>query len=257
MTFVNDPDRDAWNTIRGFVYQVDLTVQRWITLGDGQILQLEHGEDIDIVAAALSTGEEERRIVEQVKSLQRSVTLRSGATIEAARNFALHRERNPRLNVLFRFVTNATAGREQKVSFSGPKNGIGVWSRLHENGTGGDKRIEIANALRAFYRSSKKKPKAVRDDAWAALRRLVDDASDDDWLAFLMSFESSTGNVRPAAMEGAIQRDLIARGLSRDAAEAAEHHRRLFVFVIRLSSNRGDKLLTAKDLPGGWCAGSA
>lgn len=249
MTFVRDPQRDAWKTIRGFVYQVDLTVLRWLSLGDRQILQLEHGEDIDIVAAALSAGEEEQRILEQVKSLQKSVTLRSRATIEAVGNFALHRERNPSLNLLFRFVTNAIAGREQKESFPGARNGIGVWSRLHDEGTSDEGRAEIANALRVFYRTSNKKPKDVPDDAWAALRRLVEDSSDEDWLDFLMSFEWSTGNVRPFAMEEVIQRDLVARALSRDAAEAAEHHRRLFVFVIRLLTTRGEKCVAAEQLP--------
>jgi hypothetical protein len=35
-------DRDAWPTIRGFVYQVDLTIQRWLSLSDNEYLELFH-----------------------------------------------------------------------------------------------------------------------------------------------------------------------------------------------------------------------
>jgi len=39
-------DRDAWATIRGYVYQVDVTIDRWLDLQPGQELELERGEDI-------------------------------------------------------------------------------------------------------------------------------------------------------------------------------------------------------------------
>jgi KaiC/GvpD/RAD55 family RecA-like ATPase len=249
VAFVYDPQRDAFKTIRGFVYQADLTVRRWISLPADHVLQLERGEDIDIVATAISSGEEMQRIVEQVKSRQKSVTLRSRATIEAVGNFALHRERNPNLKLLFRFATNAVAGREKKMPFPGARSGIAAWSRLHDQAINNDERSAIANALRVFYRASKKKPKDVPADAWAALHRVVDKASEEEWLDFLMSFEWSTGNTQPSAMEEVIQRDLVALGFSRDAAEAAEHQRRLFAYVVRLLTQQGEKRLTAADLP--------
>jgi hypothetical protein len=46
-------DRDAYATIRGYVYQVDLSLLRWLDLEDGQQLELERGEDIDLVSRAL------------------------------------------------------------------------------------------------------------------------------------------------------------------------------------------------------------
>ena len=42
--------RDAWATIRGYIYQFDTTVLRWLNLEDGQYLEPERGEDIDRVA---------------------------------------------------------------------------------------------------------------------------------------------------------------------------------------------------------------
>ncbi len=43
------PARDASPTIAGFVYQVTVTIQRWLTLSDNEHLEPEAGEDIDIV----------------------------------------------------------------------------------------------------------------------------------------------------------------------------------------------------------------
>ena len=36
--FVSLRDRDATNAIRGYVYQVDLTIERWLGLKPGQTL---------------------------------------------------------------------------------------------------------------------------------------------------------------------------------------------------------------------------
>src|ERR1017187_9160160 len=72
-------DRDAWAAIRGYVYQVDTTIIRWLNLGSGETLELECGEDIDLIAPAIIDGKEEAvRTLEQIKCLDRSLTLRSG-----------------------------------------------------------------------------------------------------------------------------------------------------------------------------------
>ena len=47
--FTTMRNRDAWATIRGYVYQVELTIDRWLTLQPEQVLELERGEDIDTV----------------------------------------------------------------------------------------------------------------------------------------------------------------------------------------------------------------
>jgi hypothetical protein len=39
--------RDATVTIRGYVYQVNVTLLRWIALRPGEALGLEAGEDIE------------------------------------------------------------------------------------------------------------------------------------------------------------------------------------------------------------------
>lgn len=222
--FEHDPNRDASKTIRGFVYQADLTVQQWISLSPGEILLLEQGEDIDRVAAAVLAGEP-HRIVEQVKSLERRVTLRSKATLEAVANFALHRDRNPGVRLRFRFITNAMIGKEQKVTFRGARKGIAAWSRLHETNLSKDERSALATTLRDFYRGLHQ-PKRFPNDAWTALHTLLQNASEGEWLDFLTGFEWTTGNVAPEMLPAQIRSDLVARGISADGVQAiAEPHR--------------------------------
>ena len=53
-TFTEIANRDAWSTLRGFVYQVDLTILWWMELTENQVLELvKKGEDIDIVNNSL------------------------------------------------------------------------------------------------------------------------------------------------------------------------------------------------------------
>jgi hypothetical protein len=63
--FVRDPLRDAKASIRGYVYQVDMSILGWLTLGEGEILELECGEDIDIIQGEIAKGRS--RILEQIK----------------------------------------------------------------------------------------------------------------------------------------------------------------------------------------------
>ena len=59
--------RDASAAIAGYVYQVNVTVQRWLNLGANEHLELEAGEDIDIVRRARADDiSEAERDVEQV-----------------------------------------------------------------------------------------------------------------------------------------------------------------------------------------------
>lgn len=76
-------DQDAWATLRGFRYQVDLSILRWLALQTGQYLELERGEDIDLVGQALTSHSDQEfaRILEQVKVRTNSLTLRSSSAL--------------------------------------------------------------------------------------------------------------------------------------------------------------------------------
>ena len=99
-------NRDAWFVIRGYKYQIDLSILRWLALNDGQSLVLEFGEDIDIVNNALTSMID--RELEQIKHLDTPVTLRTPASKTALANAVSHFVENPGQELLFRFCTNAS-----------------------------------------------------------------------------------------------------------------------------------------------------
>lgn len=73
-------NRDAWATIRGYVYQVDLTLEHWIHLNENEVLELERGEDIDVVEVMSGVS---GRTLNQVKHREKKLTLRSSEAQEA------------------------------------------------------------------------------------------------------------------------------------------------------------------------------
>ena len=82
--------RDARASIRGYVYQIDLTIERWLALDENEVLELECGEDIDIVSRAIQASDETERdrLLNQVKSRERRISLRSPEAIEALASFS-------------------------------------------------------------------------------------------------------------------------------------------------------------------------
>ena len=105
--FTTSRNRDAWFVIRGFKYQIDLTILRWIELKDGQFFELEVGEDIDTVARCIdASSQDTQRLLEQVKHRNKRITLRSEEALTAIANSLEHRQANPGLGIVFRMVTN-------------------------------------------------------------------------------------------------------------------------------------------------------
>ena len=60
--FVPGRAQDAAPTVRGFVYQTDVTILRWLELADDESLELECGEDIDLVAQREGSTDEAERL---------------------------------------------------------------------------------------------------------------------------------------------------------------------------------------------------
>lgn len=117
--FVAIPGRDASAAIRGFAYQVDTTVLRWLDLGDGETLELECGEDIDLIGRAVEANPqggpppETVRVLEQVKNRTAALTLRSSEARAVLAQFYEHRTANPALRLVLRFTTTARLGPER------------------------------------------------------------------------------------------------------------------------------------------------
>lgn len=124
------PRRDAYATIRGFVYQVDQTLQKWLTLGEDQTIELECGEDVDTISRTFQV---EERLLSQVKGSMRAVSLKSPEALASIANFVAHRKQNPQLTIYFEYITTASVAKERPQIFSHGYAGITVWNGLNRS----------------------------------------------------------------------------------------------------------------------------
>jgi tetratricopeptide (TPR) repeat protein len=120
---VVDPQRQAKDALRGYIFQVLRSVAVWLDLGDREELYLEGAEDLDRV-----TGQD--ALVEQVKDTAGSgnITLRTVSVIEAINNYWNHRDRNPDHRVSFRYLTTSGIGTEQGQPFGPGQAGLSLWA---------------------------------------------------------------------------------------------------------------------------------
>ena len=117
-----NPRRDAWSAIRGFYYQIQLTVQRWLELSAADELFCERGEDNEVIRAALGGAPTPEQILEQVK-VRDAVSLRSVEIVTALIRYFEARQAGAR-PTLFRFITTARAAKEQGAAFPRDLEGL-------------------------------------------------------------------------------------------------------------------------------------
>lgn len=170
--FVALRDRDAWGIIRGYVYQVDLTIERWLNLQDGCVLELERGEDIDLVAQAIGTeNEEERqRLLEQVKHRDQNITLRSSSAIEALANAVVHRQTNPDLILIFRYTSNAAIGRERPSFLPQGEAAIAAWEQIRIGSYSADAQSVALAGIRRHLLAAQQ-PVGFPQEEWVVMQR--------------------------------------------------------------------------------------
>ena len=151
--FVSDPRRDAWKAIKGFYYQVQLTILRWLELQSGELLYCESGEDIDHIRAVVEAdvGLQER-LLEQVK-VRSQITLRSPEAVGALARFCQATTNNPSTpstRIFFRFSTTAGAGREKHAKFPRGLCGIKAWEAVRSNALTRDEALQVVDAVKAL-----------------------------------------------------------------------------------------------------------
>lgn len=239
LKFLPARPQDAWFVFRGFAYQVDTTLMRWVTLSPGSELVLECGEDIDHVAQAVIG---ERRLLEQVKRLDDNVTLRNGDVLTAIANYIHHRSANPGHLLLFRFTSTANIGVERPALCPERTPGIELWSAGQREG-GADER----QRLHDFF-NRVDKPKKVSEGAWEAFKTFWSEASDQEIRAVLSGFEFSCGAPDSPTLQDHVQVTLFNSGRVASLAAAAKQYAKLFVHVLRLLSESGDKRLNYQGL---------
>jgi hypothetical protein len=251
------PDRDAYATIRGFIYQVDLSIDRWLLLQPGQVLQLEAGEDIDLIVDALNTTPNQMsRLLDQVKHREQSLTLRSKSALESISNAILLRDLNPGHALKFRYSTNAKIGKEQPIEVGKPLTMpmLTLWEKLRTNVpvklADSDTELTHADAVSLLRRfiSSLSKPEGFNDAAWTHMTNFFQASSEAVILELVSVIEWATGGTTADNMQPRIEQQLLDLGLAADGLHATQLYERLFLHVFRLLSQRGEKRLTPDGL---------
>lgn len=247
--YVLPRDRDAYSTIRGFVYQVDLTIRRWMDLGDDQHLELERGEDIDLVNRAITatTAQEAGRLLEQVKHREQNLTLRNPAALEALANAVEHLAANAGLDLRFCYTTNAGVGTERPCPFPNSTAGITLWEQVRQGQLTGSALVDATRAL-ALFLSQAACPEGLDANVWARFQQVVNAADLTGFTALVARFEWSTSATGAAAITPEIIGLLTQRSLAADAAEAEQLYQRLFLFVFNRLCQPGVKRLTRAEL---------
>jgi HEAT repeat protein len=240
-------DRDAWSVIRGFVYQVELTIDRWLRLQPDQVLELERGEDIDTIQRAMeSAGEEQARLLEQIKVREDNLTLRSDAARAALASFFEHYQANLDLNLNFRYVTNARIGTERNSPAPGGVPLIGIWEQIRSNSLDQQQETFYLQIIREFLIGSSK-PADLNENTWEAFVDFIRSAPDMEVFRLIRNVEWLTEQVDTADIAAQLQHR-IASQYSMSVEQADDIHSRLFLYVFKRLSSRGIKRLTHEDL---------
>lgn len=127
LPLTGNPQRQATDSIRGYVYQIHQTIFHWLDLirQPTGIVRIEAAEDFDVHTPDGAT-------VNQVKDTAAPLTLASAPARTALANFFEIFQGNPG-TVQYRYLTTATIGKEQKLEFPDNLPGITYWKHV-QNG---------------------------------------------------------------------------------------------------------------------------
>jgi hypothetical protein len=244
-SFISDPLRDASDVFAGFVLQIDLTIQRWLELKNGEILELERGEDLDVVEL---TGEDvpETRILEQIKRRSASsVSLKSPDALTAVALFCEHRKNNPSVRLRFRFLTTGALAKERAWKRSG--TAISTWQSIQREQLIDDEQTEALEGIREFL-STCSAPEGIKPDIWSLVEDLTKKENSSALLEVIQSFEWGLGAADYLEIEAAVKGTMVRTRLAENEAIADALFERFFLFVYKRLSQPGIKQLTSAQL---------
>jgi hypothetical protein len=238
------PARDASAAIAGYVYQVSVTVQRWLNLGANEHLELEAGEDIDIVRRARAEdASEAERDVEQVHRPARPLSLRSKKARQAIVNFCGHRIARDGVQLKFRFLTTANAAREAGAT----EPGIVLWEGVRTAPTNTPDELAAVERIRQRL-SGGTKPKGVTADEWESFKAILADSSPERLTDVIRGFEWAMGQGDSQSFRVEASRRLSEMRPGQSPAIIARIFTHLFAHVFWLLSQSGPKILTTESL---------
>jgi tetratricopeptide (TPR) repeat protein len=253
MTFHPNRKNDAYFVVRGFVYQVDLTILSWINLAENEVLELERGEDIDKVTKNFND-EEILRDLCQVKHRGRNITLKSDGILNIFFNYFDHLNSSSEAELLFRFITNANCGVERPAIFPEGKKGIERWLELSD-----DANLQAENEdllILQDYLLEQIKSEIVEDETGLGEKELetqklwkkfLDSISKvENFLSFLKGFKWSLNNESAEDIATKVKEQLVLTGKVTNLTAANQAYPKLFLDVFKLLSREGIKTLNAQ-----------
>ena len=246
MTFVPRPGQDASASIRGYVYQAEISVLEWIRLAEGARIELELGEDVTEVFDQWARGR-----LTQVKAMEENLTLRRPYALKFLADSLSHQEApgNASIDLSFVFLTTAAVGKETGIDLPGGVGAITAWEALRRDELPAADVNGTVLQLRQLLKSAPR-PKKCGDDAWQGFQAFLERASEGEFIAFVRKVEWSTRSTDPSLLGGLICSELRSRGLADGPAAANLLYRGLLVHVCRLLSQSGPKRLAREEIPG-------
>lgn len=244
-------NRDAWSTIRGFVYQTDITILRWLELEEFDILELEKGEDIDLITKDFENNE--LRELQQIKHKESNISLNQLSTLELLKNFYLHRVNNKGQRIRFRFVTNTGYVLERPALFPNGDKGIDMWIALSRKNP-----IDLTDYRLGVLKKHLQKKIAERIASNSATISLQEQLEQAHWIAFsdylndtaqladfITNFEWSFQQPDNQQITATVEELLDTRFPNKDSHVL---YSRLFLYVLKLLSTSGIKRLDHSEL---------
>ena len=245
--FVPGRGQDAFATIRGFLYQVQVTITRWLDLEPNGVLILESGEDIDQIASAPEFAIR-GRILEQVKVRSRPITLRSPAALRSLAHFASHLARNPKHRLSFQFTTTAKPGRERLSRLPGGAKGIELWEKIRSSSADED-HADSFDSLAKLIRESAT-PDGCDSSSWDQLSAIASNKGVLPFSEFVQRFHWCCGQEDPGELRAGLVYRLgfVEEGSTSDLLSGKARYDQLLSRVLAILSQGGEKRLAHSDL---------
>jgi hypothetical protein len=117
---IGDSRRSAADKLRGYKYQIWLTILRWVKSTPEEDIYIETAEDFDSVSA-------DQIDATQVKHTSASLSLNTEAAMKALSDCWDLRKRNEPRCLVFHYITTGDAAKESNATFTRNRVGLEVW----------------------------------------------------------------------------------------------------------------------------------
>ncbi|MGE7588553.1 hypothetical protein [Peribacillus sp. NPDC101480] len=249
MFIVDRLERDAWATIRGYFYQANISILDWIKLKDDQSIDLEHGEDLDII-----TFPSKKRELIQIKHIDGSITLRNKEVFEAILNFIYHLKANSFTieHLSFVFCTNAHIGTERGSRFQVSKHdstkGLEVWKNIYNNKLSLSNEKSAIKEILLILKEKLKEKNECESEKWGQVHDYLKNVTEVDFGKVIKKFSLRIDEVDFDESGKAITKTLEDHGFGNCENDYEKVYYHLLYYILKKLSIKGPKKLNMKDL---------